>query len=481
MRAIRVTLLAFAGALLLACGVSAQAGAADFVYGDRYFDTLKAAVDGASSTVTAYLYLFSLYTGNSNALPLRLADALAAASRRGVRVDVVLNRQFAAAEEEITSLNDRNRRAAEYMNRNGVHVFFEASPAVLHAKTVVIDESVVLLGSSNWSQKSLTDNIETNLLVRDTALARTVSAEMAKIPRTPFVPEDADAVRLPAAFLTDPNGLSLMCRRMGETYFDVYLWLMRESQKGGSPPTLNVDLDRLAAETGNTGPSRGLSRRFVSRALKFLQNDFKLISVVFHENVDAEVTLLPASGETTTVPQNYWTFGWDRRLKFPGKVMYLLGRYYSERSPVSPRWSRSKPDLARDHGLSDSMLDRGTIELKRANLLEVEYAPNPGPGETRLPNEYTPNPLYDPKEWERERMKLVEDHGRDKVDRAARIAVDFYEDCDLGAVEALIGLEDQFGRDKVDRAVRVVGAKSATNPKRCIGYLITVIRDPAAE
>jgi hypothetical protein len=139
---------------------------------------------------------------------------------------------------------------------------------------------------------------------------------------------------------------------------------------------------------------------------------------------------------------------------------------------------RSKFTLEREHGVSESTLDRGTVELKRANLWEVRNSPISTIPGARKPNEYTPNPLYDPRVWEERRERLTARYGREKVDRAALIAVDFYEDRDLAAIEALVNLENEFGQEKVARAVRQVGAKRPGNPKRNIGYLITVIQNP---
>lgn len=467
-----------AAALFLAISAAARPAPAEFVPGDRYFDTLTGLVDRSTASVVAYVYLYSLTSLHAESLPVRLADALGAAAARRVRVEVIFNSLSVLGGEEVDSLNDRNRAAAERLAQKGVRVSFEDAPALLHAKAVLVDGTAALLGSSNWSAKSWTENIETNLLLRDPAVLRPLAAYLGQIPRTPFVPDAADAVRLPASLLMSPTGLGLMSRRRAESAFDLYLWLLKESQSPGAVGPVRVPLETLADLLGKPHLPLQQKRFFVSRALRELQNRYGLVAVDFQKDSDALVTLLPLGTDTFSLSRDYWSFGWDRRLAFPGKLMLVLGRYHSERSPERPRWRRSKVTLERDHGVSESTLDRGTIELKRADLLEVHPSPLSPAGGPRPPNEYTPNPFYDPAVRAAARQALVALHGPDKVSRAARIAAAFYEDADIGAVEALIALENAHGPERIARAVSRVGAKAPDNPKRTIGYLIAVVRNP---
>lgn len=470
--------LSLAAALFLAVPAAARPAPVEFVPGDRYFDTLTGMVERSTASVEAYVYLYSLTPLHAASLPVRLADALGAAAARGVRVDVVFNSLSVPGGDDFGSLTERNHAAAERLTQKGVRVFFEDAPAVLHAKAVLVDGAAALLGSSNWSAKSWTENVETNLLLRDPAALRPLAAYLGRIPRTPFVPDAADAVRLPASLLRSPTGLGLMSRRRAENAFDLYLWLLKESQTTGVVGPLRVPLEAVADRLGKPRLPPQQKRFFVSRTLRELQNRYGIVTVDFQKDADALVTLLPLGPDTFLLSRDYWSFGWDRRLAFPGKLMLVLGRYYSERSPERPRWRRSKITLERDHGVSESTLDRGTVELKRADLLEVRSSPLSPDGGPRPPNEYTPNPFHDPAVRAAARRALVAAHGPDKVARAARIAAAFYEDADIGAVEALIALENAHGPDRVARAVARVGAKAPDNPKRNIGYLISVVRNP---
>jgi phosphatidylserine/phosphatidylglycerophosphate/cardiolipin synthase-like enzyme len=108
-------------------------------------------------------------------------DALA-----GVRVTLLLNIQrkrgdTTAANELVRRFADRFWRA-DWPGTSRPSVYYDPraleldGPAgVLHAKAVVIDEEVVFVTSANLTEAALDRNIELGLLVRDRALAASVS------------------------------------------------------------------------------------------------------------------------------------------------------------------------------------------------------------------------------------------------------------------------------------------------------------------
>ena len=140
-------------------------------------------------------------------------------------------------------------------------------------------------------------------------------------------------------------------------------------------------------------------------------------------------------------------------------------------------WSLNLQTLGTRYGASPWFISQGVTDLRRNNLLEVEYdAAGPlGPGD-RAPNIYMPNPLYDPQELDRSLEDLKDRYGAAKLERARRAAAVVYEDRYLHGIKQMIELEDQYGQDRIERAVKIVGAKSPDNPKRSIGYLIATIR-----
>jgi cardiolipin synthase len=65
------------------------------------------------------------------------------------------------------------------LQRQGVRIF-EYQPAFLHAKVLCVDDEWATVGSSNLDPLSLVLNLEGNLIVRDRAFVRTLSAELAR-------------------------------------------------------------------------------------------------------------------------------------------------------------------------------------------------------------------------------------------------------------------------------------------------------------
>lgn len=90
-----------------------------------------------------------------------VAEALARAAARGVRVRVVL---------DDSQLGERYTVAA-YLDRRGVEVWVDDPPGIAHNKVMVLDRAAVLTGSFNFSRAAQERNTENLVLLRDPALA----------------------------------------------------------------------------------------------------------------------------------------------------------------------------------------------------------------------------------------------------------------------------------------------------------------------
>jgi phosphatidylserine/phosphatidylglycerophosphate/cardiolipin synthase-like enzyme len=104
----------------------------------------------------------------------------------GVRVTLLLNIQrkrgdTTAADQLVRRFADRfwttdwpgSSRPSVYYDPRAIEI--ERPAGVLHAKAVVVDEEVVFVTSANLTEAALDRNIELGLLVRDLALAASVS------------------------------------------------------------------------------------------------------------------------------------------------------------------------------------------------------------------------------------------------------------------------------------------------------------------
>lgn len=450
----------------------AERGEVDFIPSRAYFATVLREIEGAKTSISACLYLFSFHPNESHSEVFRLAQSLKKAHDAGVKVEVVLDQNIDFTGEEGASVGAKNLAAYVYLRKSGIPVYFDDAVTTTHAKALIIDGKTVIVGSSNWSRAAFEVNAETNVLIRSTSVARDLLKALRAIPREEPV-NDGPTVPVPVGFLLNKALFGQMLTRSDERAFDIYLFFVRENAG-----KIVLDYEQCAAHLGIDAMGREAYRRQINKALGKLEERYQLISVSKRFNQEAEITLLPPpNGESVSVPVAYWDLGWNRRLSFAGKAFYLMSLHESSVSPLQPRWSLNLHSLGTRYGASPWFISQGVTDLRRNKLLEVEYdAAGPlGPGD-RAPNIYMPNPLYDPKELDRSLEDLKIRFGAAKVERAQRVAGLVYEDRYLHGIKQLIELEDQYGQDRIERAVKIVGAKSPDNPKRSIGYLIATIR-----
>jgi len=97
--------------------------------------------------------------------PVKVLKAMIRASRRGVRVAVIL-----AATTDVKLLLFAARGLYPRLLRNQVEVY-EWQGRILHAKTAVVDTQWATIGSANLDALSLRQNLEVNAVFQDRALA----------------------------------------------------------------------------------------------------------------------------------------------------------------------------------------------------------------------------------------------------------------------------------------------------------------------
>ncbi len=95
-----------------------------------------------------------------------IAKELVAAHKRGVKVQVILDRSRTEIENE----------QAEFIVQSGVPTFIDDKHTTAHSKVVVIDGQVVITGSFNFTDQAEEENLENLLVIRDQALAAKFTA-----------------------------------------------------------------------------------------------------------------------------------------------------------------------------------------------------------------------------------------------------------------------------------------------------------------
>lgn len=142
----------------------------------QYLPYLVKAIAMASSSIEILLSDGEL-TGNP------LWDEVLAAAARGVAVRVILD-----ASDWSKSITDKNRPTIDYLLAHGIPAKFDDPAVTTHAKIVVIDNRLVILGSSNWNEHAFTEQAQTNIAVENPRVGAAFSEYFDRIWNGELVP-----------------------------------------------------------------------------------------------------------------------------------------------------------------------------------------------------------------------------------------------------------------------------------------------------
>ena len=133
----------------------------------QYFQVAKRMIQEAKGSVYVMMFEMGYYEDYPNSPSNLLIRELADAKKRGVRVQVILDLRD---KDDRTSKD--NRRAGKALSEGDVEVIYDPFFKTTHAKMMIIDEKLSLVGSTNWTYHALTNNNEVSVLVRSREVAR---------------------------------------------------------------------------------------------------------------------------------------------------------------------------------------------------------------------------------------------------------------------------------------------------------------------
>ncbi len=111
------------------------------------------AINGAKKSIYVQAYSFT---------SVPIMRALALANKRGVLVEVLLDKSQASL---------RNFSSADYFVVNKIPVWIDYKPEIAHNKVIIVDRSVVMTGSFNFTQAAQFRNAENLLIITNNSLA----------------------------------------------------------------------------------------------------------------------------------------------------------------------------------------------------------------------------------------------------------------------------------------------------------------------
>lgn len=106
----------------------------------RGVEKIKELISSAEKSVRIAMFTWTRFD---------LAEAVVSAQKRGVKVEVVLDRNAS---------NGVSKRVADKLLEGGVDVRVNSGPELLHHKFLLIDNATLLNGSANWTKAAFTNN-----------------------------------------------------------------------------------------------------------------------------------------------------------------------------------------------------------------------------------------------------------------------------------------------------------------------------------
>jgi phosphatidylserine/phosphatidylglycerophosphate/cardiolipin synthase-like enzyme len=108
----------------------------------------------------------------------KLLDALGAARQRGVSVRVLMDQDRKTDPYLSTIINTPARKLLEAAN---VPVRFDTAERLLHSKFLVIDQTVAVIGSHNWSAGSFFNFDDLTLVISSPELAAELTQRFVRL------------------------------------------------------------------------------------------------------------------------------------------------------------------------------------------------------------------------------------------------------------------------------------------------------------
>lgn len=128
--------------------------------GFHYPKRVTPLVNAAQHTIDILMYEWKWYGHESAGGVQKLNLALVAAARRGVKVRVLLN--IESMGHAITKINSRT---ASFLKRYNCVVKFGHVGNVTHAKMMIIDDNILVVGSHNYTKSAFSRNQEASIIV----------------------------------------------------------------------------------------------------------------------------------------------------------------------------------------------------------------------------------------------------------------------------------------------------------------------------
>jgi phosphatidylserine/phosphatidylglycerophosphate/cardiolipin synthase-like enzyme len=135
----------------------------------NYYPVLSSAIQEAKSEIRVIMFEAKYYKNYKDSQANDILGGLINASNRGVDVKVILEGGDSFLGGDFSK--DSNA-TCDYLSKNGIEVRFDPENITTHAKLVVIDRNIVIIGSTNWNYYALEKNHEASVLLHSPEAGR---------------------------------------------------------------------------------------------------------------------------------------------------------------------------------------------------------------------------------------------------------------------------------------------------------------------
>ena len=145
----------------------------------EYFQVAKRMIQEARTSIQVMMFEMGYYDEHPQTLSNLLIKELIHAKKRGVKVQVILE-----VREGGDRTTKRNRHTGKILSEGGVEVIYDSLAKTTHAKLMVADGILTLLGSTNWTHYALTHNHEVSVIIRSKTVAKEVGDYFTRVKTT---------------------------------------------------------------------------------------------------------------------------------------------------------------------------------------------------------------------------------------------------------------------------------------------------------
>lgn len=449
--------------------------------GEDYYAEVKKLLSEAKNSIYISLFISKYHSDRPKSLPNQLLYKLIEAKNRGVEVKVILDQS--SVKPYVSQYNDA---AYSYLKDAGVEVNYDIPSVKLHDKLIIIDGSIVIIGSHNWSTSALRSNSETSVVINSPQLASEFIAWFNSIqispPRTTSPVAKTPGIYLSYEFLTNPE----LAVKFSDNTMRLYLYLLKKWEES-KHTVIILDYQEVAKLIGQDKYTIRVYRKRINTYLRLLRDRYRLISFSTAIRKPAQVQLsdfrnpkilyISSEKDSFLIPGSFWEFGWMERLSRNGKYFYFISIIETAQSAdQNGWWSIGQKYLRKKYHICADMIGEGAMELRRYNVLEIIFCEMVYPFKRYLsPPRYLLKTLYSWEWYQSELIKLKEIYGEEKVEKARIWAKVVFDENNIAVIEKIINLANRYGEKLVQYAADKLAKRIINNPKRSINYMEAIV------